>query len=60
MRGKRVKGRFARLRNRLEVIITLSTGRSSVTTGLRRVLFGLAAAAITFSVGRLFSILFGV
>jgi VIT1/CCC1 family predicted Fe2+/Mn2+ transporter len=33
--------------------ITLFTGRSVISSGLRQVLFGLAAAAITFGIGRL-------
>jgi vacuolar iron transporter family protein len=33
--------------------ITLFTGRSVVTSGLRMVVFGLGAAAITFAIGRL-------
>ncbi len=40
--------------------ITVFTGRSVMSTGLRQVGFGLAAAAVTYSVGRLFSILFGI
>jgi VIT1/CCC1 family predicted Fe2+/Mn2+ transporter len=34
--------------------ITVITGRSALRSGLRQVLFGVAAAAITFGVGRLF------
>lgn len=33
--------------------ITVITGRNAVASGMRQVLFGLAAAAITFAVGRL-------
>ena len=33
--------------------ITIITGRSAIRSGLRQVLFGVAAAAITFGVGRL-------
>lgn len=40
--------------------ITVFTGRPVTSTGLRQVVFGLAAAAVTFTVGRLFSSLFGV
>jgi VIT1/CCC1 family predicted Fe2+/Mn2+ transporter len=41
-------------------LITLFTGKSILSTGLRQVIFGLAAAAITYGVGRLFSLFFGV
>jgi vacuolar iron transporter family protein len=34
--------------------ITVITGRSALRSGLRQVIFGVAAAAITFGVGRLF------
>lgn len=33
--------------------ITIVTGQSALTSGLRQVLFGLAAAAVTFGIGRL-------
>ena len=33
--------------------ITLVTGRSVLYSGMRQVIFGLAAAAITFGIGRL-------
>jgi len=36
--------------------ITVITGRNAVRSGLRQVLIGLAAAAITFGVGRLFGV----
>ena len=36
--------------------ITLMTGRNALYSGLRQVLFGLAAAAITFGVGRLIGV----
>lgn len=36
--------------------ITLMTGRSALSSGLRQVLFGLAAAAVTFGVGRLIGV----
>jgi VIT1/CCC1 family predicted Fe2+/Mn2+ transporter len=36
--------------------ITVITGRSALRSGLRQVLIGLAAAAITFGVGRLFGV----
>ncbi|MCX7622745.1 MAG: VIT1/CCC1 family protein [Thermomicrobium sp.] len=36
--------------------ITVITGRSAIRSGLRQVLIGLAAAAITFGVGRLFGV----
>ncbi|MFA6134098.1 MAG: VIT1/CCC1 transporter family protein [Phycisphaerae bacterium] len=36
--------------------ITLFTGRSAIRSGLRMVLFGLAAAAITFIIGRLIGV----
>jgi VIT1/CCC1 family predicted Fe2+/Mn2+ transporter len=39
--------------------ITVITGRSALRSGLRQVLFGVAAAAITFGVGRLFGTTFG-
>ncbi len=41
-------------------VITLFTGRSVLSTGVRQVVFGLAAAAITFGIGRLFSMFFGI
>jgi VIT1/CCC1 family predicted Fe2+/Mn2+ transporter len=36
--------------------ITLFTGRSVWTSGMRQVLFGLAAAAVTFTIGRLLGV----
>ncbi len=33
--------------------ITIMTGRNAVVSGLRQVLFGLLAAAVTFGIGRL-------
>lgn len=36
--------------------ITLFTGRSFVTSGLRQVLFGLAAAAVTYGIGKLIDV----
>jgi vacuolar iron transporter family protein len=39
--------------------ITLMTGRNAVLSGLRQVVFGLAAAAVTFSVGRLIGVNLG-
>jgi VIT1/CCC1 family predicted Fe2+/Mn2+ transporter len=36
--------------------ITLMTGRSALVSGLRQVAFGLAAAAVTFGVGRLIGV----
>ena len=39
--------------------ITLFTGRSVVSSGLRQVFFGMAAAAITFGLGRLFGATIG-
>lgn len=39
--------------------ITVITGRSAVMSGLRQVLFGVVAAAITFGVGRLFGATLG-
>lgn len=36
--------------------ITLFTGRPVLCSGTRQVLFGLAAAAVTFSVGRLIGV----
>jgi VIT1/CCC1 family predicted Fe2+/Mn2+ transporter len=32
-------------------VITLMTGRNALYSGLRQVLFGMAAAAVTFGVG---------
>jgi VIT1/CCC1 family predicted Fe2+/Mn2+ transporter len=40
----------------LGVAITLLTGRGVLASGLRQLLFGLAAAAITFGIGRLLSV----
>lgn len=39
--------------------ITLITGRSALRSGLRQVIFGVAAAAITFGVGRFFGTTLG-
>jgi predicted membrane protein (TIGR00267 family) len=39
--------------------ITVITGRNALYSGLRQVLFGVAAAAITFGVGRLVGANFG-
>jgi vacuolar iron transporter family protein len=39
--------------------ITIITGRSAFLSGLRQVLFGVAAAAITFGIGRLFGATLG-
>lgn len=39
--------------------ITLLTGRSVLYTGMRQVLFGLAAAAVTFGLGRLIGVSIG-
>jgi len=36
--------------------ITLMTGRNPLLSGLRQMLFGLAAAAITFGIGRLIGV----
>ena len=36
--------------------ITLMTGRNALVSGLRQVLFGLVAAAVTFGVGRLIGV----
>ncbi|MCC6656228.1 MAG: rubrerythrin family protein, partial [Flavobacteriales bacterium] len=36
--------------------ITLFTGRSLLFSGMRQVFFGLAAAAITFGIGRLIGV----
>jgi VIT1/CCC1 family predicted Fe2+/Mn2+ transporter len=36
--------------------ITLVTGRSAVATGLRQLLFGLAAAGLTYSIGRVLGV----
>jgi VIT1/CCC1 family predicted Fe2+/Mn2+ transporter len=36
--------------------ITLMTGKNPVVSGLRQVLFGLAAAAVTFGIGRLIGV----
>ncbi len=36
--------------------ITLFTGRSVISSGLRQVLFGLAAAGVTFAIGRLIGV----
>jgi VIT1/CCC1 family predicted Fe2+/Mn2+ transporter len=39
--------------------ITVITGRNALVSGLRQVLFGVTAAAITFGVGRLFGVTLG-
>jgi VIT1/CCC1 family predicted Fe2+/Mn2+ transporter len=39
--------------------ITVITGRSALRSGLRQVLFGVAAAAITFGIGRIFGATLG-
>jgi VIT1/CCC1 family predicted Fe2+/Mn2+ transporter len=39
--------------------ITVITGRSALASGLRQVLFGVVAAAITFGVGRIFGTVLG-
>ncbi len=39
--------------------ITLFTGRSVLQSGLRQVVFGLAAAFVTFFIGRLIGVSFG-
>ena len=39
--------------------ITIITGRSALRSGLRQVLFGVTAAAITFGIGRLFGAALG-
>ncbi|MDD4890988.1 MAG: VIT1/CCC1 transporter family protein, partial [Phycisphaerae bacterium] len=39
--------------------ITLFTGRAAWWSGLRMVIFGLAAAAITFGIGRLIGVTIG-
>jgi VIT1/CCC1 family predicted Fe2+/Mn2+ transporter len=36
--------------------ITLFTGKNAWHSGLRQVLFGLAAAAVTFTIGKLISV----
>ena len=41
-------------------VITVFTGRSVLSTGLRQIVFGLAAATVTFAIGHLFSVLFGI
>lgn len=41
-------------------VITLFTGRRVVISGGRQIAFGLAAAAITFGIGRLFGMYFGI
>jgi VIT1/CCC1 family predicted Fe2+/Mn2+ transporter len=41
-------------------VITVFTGRSVLSTGVRQIVFGLAAATITFAIGRLFSMFFGI
>jgi vacuolar iron transporter family protein len=41
-------------------VITVFTGRPILRTGVRQVVFGLAAAAITYGIGHLFSVLFGI
>jgi VIT1/CCC1 family predicted Fe2+/Mn2+ transporter len=39
--------------------ITIITGRNALISGGRQVLFGLAAAAVTFGLGRLFDTVVG-
>jgi VIT1/CCC1 family predicted Fe2+/Mn2+ transporter len=39
--------------------ITLVTGRSLLWSGLRQVVFGLGAAAVTFGIGRLLGVQIG-
>jgi vacuolar iron transporter family protein len=39
--------------------ITVVTGRNALLSGLRQVLFGVAAATITFGIGRLFGATLG-
>jgi VIT1/CCC1 family predicted Fe2+/Mn2+ transporter len=41
-------------------VITLFTGRPVLPTALRQIVFGLAAATITFGIGHLFSVFFGI
>ena len=41
-------------------VITVFTGRPVVISGTRQIVFGLAAAAVTFVVGHLFSMFFGI
>ncbi len=41
-------------------VITVFTGRSVLSTGVRQVVFGLAAAAITYGIGHLFTVFFGI
>jgi VIT1/CCC1 family predicted Fe2+/Mn2+ transporter len=41
-------------------VITVFTGRPVLSTGIRQIVFGLAAATVTFGVGHLFRVFFGV
>jgi vacuolar iron transporter family protein len=41
-------------------VITVFTGRPVLSTGLRQIVFGLAAATVTYGIGHLFSVLFGI
>ena len=41
-------------------VITVFTWRSVLRTGTRQIVFGLAAATITYGIGHLFSVLFGI
>ena len=41
-------------------VITVFTGRPVLSTGIRQIIFGLVAATITFLIGHLFSIFFGI
>jgi VIT1/CCC1 family predicted Fe2+/Mn2+ transporter len=41
-------------------VITVFTGRPVLSTGIRQIVFGLAAATITFGIGHLFSVFFGI
>jgi VIT1/CCC1 family predicted Fe2+/Mn2+ transporter len=43
----------------LGAVITLFTGRSVWFSGMRMVLFGLLAAAVTFGIGRLIGVSIG-
>jgi vacuolar iron transporter family protein len=41
-------------------VITVFTGRPVLRTGIRQIVFGLAAATVTYGIGHLFSVLFGI
>lgn len=41
-------------------VITVFTGRPVLSTGVRQVVFGLAAATITYGIGHLFTVFFGI